>query len=132
MTAARRLGSTMLLLLGIAMAGWLIHLHAAGQRPPSAGNAALPGVTLEPAARPDRPGLLVTSLRTTGDTAQHALRVGDRIEAIDGRAVASLRDIARTVDEDSNPVLTLRLRRGDQRIDVRIDRRAEGVSAHGA
>ncbi|WP_414901412.1 PDZ domain-containing protein [Sphingomonas flavalba] len=132
MTAARRLGSAMLLLLGIAVASRLIHLHIAGQHSPSAGFGALPDVTLEPAARTDGPGLLVTSLRTTGGAAPRALRVGDRIEAINGRAVASLRDLARTVDQDGNPVLTLHLRRGDQQIDVQIDRRVNGVGAHGA
>lgn len=90
---------------------------------------ALPDVTVESTPDPvnhDGQALLVTSLRSGAVAAREGLRVGDLIEGVDGRSVATVDELARALADDRNMVLTLHLRRGDHPLDMRLDRRAAG------
>lgn len=120
MNAARTSASAIvggsLCLLAVA---WLAVPRHTG---PSARRERLPEITVEPDGRA---ALLVTSIRSSG-TARRGVRVGDRIEAIDGRPVATLGELGNALAEDGNRVLTLHLIRGDQPLEVRLDRVVNG------
>lgn len=131
MTSARMVAWALLTLLLCSLpAAWVFiarpDLLRAGRPRP-----ALPDVTVEATPDPvnhDGQALLVTSLRSGAEAAREGIRVGDLIEGVDGRSVATVDELARALADDQNMVLTLHLRRGDHPLDMRLDRRAAGVA----
>lgn len=93
------------------------------QHPPHRIDGILPGVTLDADldATPTLP-LVVTSLRSQGAAWRAGVRVGDRLEAVDGVPVPSRAALLRVLAEDRARMILLHLRRGAGTVDVRLDR----------
>lgn len=82
--------------------------------------APLSGLTLGPL--PSAGGLVVTSLRSQGPAERLGVRVGDQVESVDGRRVDSMVALQRTLKTHGNAVVSVKLRRGIGRYEVKLDR----------
>ena len=83
----------------------------------------LPGVTLDADLDPSLAlPLVVTSLRSGGAAWRGGVRVGDRLEAVDGVPVPGRAALLRMLAEDHARIIVLRLRRAGGTVDVRLDR----------
>lgn len=88
---------------------------ATGVAPP------IPGVTLDDSSLDRVP--VVTSLRTHSEAERRGVRVGDRIQAVDGRHVRDLAALREAVAQHSGAVpVSLKIQRGDMLWDVALDR----------
>lgn len=94
-----------------------------GHRPRRADGGILPGVTLDADLDPTlKLPLVVTSLRSQGAAWREGVRVGDRLEAVDGVPVPGRAALLRVLAQDQARVILLRLRRVGGTVDVRLDR----------
>lgn len=82
--------------------------------------APLSGLTLAPL--PSAGGLVVTSLRSQGSAERLGVRVGDEVESVDGRRVNTIAALQRTLKTHGNDVVSVKLRRGIGRYEVKLDR----------
>ncbi len=85
----------------------------------------LPGVTLDDSADDRTP--VVTSLRTHSEAERRGVRVGDRIQAVDGRQVRDLATLREAVASHAGTVpVALQIQRGDTIWDIALDRAEPG------
>lgn len=81
----------------------------------------IPGVTLDDTTADRTP--VVTSLRTHGEAERRGVRVGDRIQAVDGRQVRDVAALRAALAKHSGGVpVSLQIQRGDSLWDVALDR----------
>ncbi len=96
--------------------------------------AALPSLTVGDNSSDQMP--VVTSVRSGGVAARAGIRVGDEIEAVDGRFVHNVAALRAAVSADrSKGPLALHIRRGDALWTIAIDRSepaADTMAATGA
>ena len=75
----------------------------------------IPGLTIEQRPNNSQPKvekLIVTSVASMGPAHDAGIAAGDVIDSIDGRPVASMRELHETVDTLAGPVVHLDLHRG--------------------
>lgn len=114
MTGMRPLRSLVLIIVIVAgAAAMLMSRNLASHRPDRQDPF---GATLVPASAAGP--LLVDSLRSGGEAEQAGLRIGDRIEAVDSRAVRSRREVERALAAH-HPV-TLHVRRAGRTLAVTV------------
>lgn len=114
MTGMRRLRSLVLIIVIVAgTAAMLMSRHlvsgARDRQDPF-------GATLVPASAAGP--LLVDSLRSGGEAEQAGLRVGDRIDAVDGRAARARRDVDRALA--AHRQVTLHVRRAGRTLALTV------------
>ncbi|MDB5736512.1 MAG: hypothetical protein JWO65_180 [Sphingomonas bacterium] len=84
---------------------------------------AIPGVTLDEDGNAAADMLIVTSLRSDSEAMRLGIRVGDHIDAVDGRPVRSVAALRAAIvaDQGHGPV-ALHIRRGSAIWNIAIDR----------
>jgi len=88
-----------------------------------------PGFTVAELPPPDA-GLVVTSLRTRSEAQRDCIAVGDRILAIDGRPVRTIRDAATMLGASRDTVIALQLSHNHSAHDIMLHRHERHI--HGA
>lgn len=113
--------------LAVLMAAGLVYEEIAGLGDDTdVRAAAIPGVTLERIATAAGPRLVVTSLRSDGAAAGGGLRVGDRIDGVDGSAASTVAAVRRAVDRSAGRPIDIRVWRAGYRTEIRVDPRRGG------
>ena len=115
--------SMALVFIALGVSAWLFTrlrprhcAEAAGPVPA----AVLPaGLTLDPVPAA---GLVVTSLRSDGQAKRLGVHVGDVIERVDGQTVHGAASLRRTLRLPAATPITVLLRRGGERYEVKLDR----------
>lgn len=87
---------------------------------------AIPGATLDRAPAGGDPGMVVTSLRSDGAAGAAGLRVGDRIERIDGLPAPTTRAVRHDVAHAAGRPLDIRIWRAGHIREIRIVRNVGG------
>lgn len=83
------------------------------------------GATFAPIDQGGRTRLVVTSLQTDGPGARAGLRVGDRIEYVDGLPAPTLAAFEHDVAQGGSDLVDLKVQRRDRLIDIHM-RRGDG------
>lgn len=112
-------------LVGAALLAWLLfwpppHLLCRLARGDLRAPSPLASLTLGPL--PVAGGLVVTSLRSHGAAERRGVRVGDVVEAVDGRQVGSVAALNRILRTDMRPIVAVRLRNAMGRYDILLTR----------
>lgn len=101
---------------GLAIGGvFLVTSHLADKQYAQGYGQEIPGLTIEQQpnnSQPKTEKLIVTSVASMGPAHDAGIAVGDVIDSIDGRPVASMRELREAVDTLAGPVVHLDLHRG--------------------